>query len=261
MAESTEEFVFDPEGLSGFEPTPSPEEGARRMLVSAVWGNVPMHVLTSHGMEATWVEPEYPEPCRLYAYSRGYCMTGCKHPGMDISMPKGTELHAIEGGNVFEIRNPGKSGSIEVRVRVANGDQHLYNHMSRSVVAKGQNVATGELLGFSGVANSPHLHFELRRPNSACDQGVAILDPEELLTTGVVVREPFAAGDRIKVIDPPLNFRTGPGLDAEIVGELDEGTGLVVVSGPKNADGFDWYEVTKDDNTKGWVAGSFCDLA
>jgi hypothetical protein len=261
MAEGTEEVIMDPEGLVGFEPTPSPEESARRMLVSAVWDNVPMRVLTEHGMEATWVGGDYPEPCRLYAYSRGYCMTGCKHPGMDISMPKGTPLRAIEGGNIFAIRNPGVSGSIEVRVRVANGDQHLYNHMSRAAVAEGQNVATGDLLGFSGVSNSPHLHFELRRPNASCTNGVAIIDPEELLTIGGVVREPFAAGARIKVIDPPLNFRTGPGLDAEIVGELDEGTGLVVVSGPVDADGFEWYQVTRDDNTMGWVAGSFCDLA
>jgi len=263
--ENTMPTTVDPEGLVGVEPSPPRERGTREVLVSPVWGNVPMTVLANHGREATWLGNEYPEPCTLYAYAWNYCMEGCTHPGMDIAMPEGTELHAIEGGNVFTIRNPGVSGSIEVRVRVANGDQHLYNHMSRSVVNEGQDVAAGDLLGFSGVANSPHLHFELRRPNGSCTQGVAIVNPKDLLTGGGDEPPPpppppsFAAGDRIKVVDPPLRFRTGPGLDADIIEELDAGVELVVVSGPQEADGYAWYQATKaDDNTEGWLAGKYC---
>ena len=251
--------TIDPEGLIGAEEhPPPPEPGARRMIVSTVWGGTPMNVLSDHGREATWLS-DYPDSCGLYAYSRGYCMRGCKHPGMDISMPAGTELFAIEGGHVFAIRNPGVSGSIEVRVRTATRHEHLYNHMSRSVVNEGQNVAAGDLLGFSGVANSPHLHFELRVPDGSCANGVAIVDPEDLLTSGGVVLTPFAAGERIRVVNPPLRFRTGPGLNADIIEELDAGVELVVVSGPQQADGHDWYQVTKvDGNAEGWLAGQFC---
>jgi murein DD-endopeptidase MepM/ murein hydrolase activator NlpD len=255
----------DPEGLIGADEHPPIDagEGTRRMIVSSVWGGTPMRVLTEHGMEATWLGGQYPEPCGLYAYARGYCMTGCKHPGMDISMPAGTELRAIEGGNVFQIRNPGVSGSIEVRVRAANGHQHLYNHMSRSVVAKGTNVTEGQLLGYSGVANSPHLHFELRVPNAACRNGVAIVDPEGLLTSGGTSggggSTSFDAGDRIRVVNPPLRFRTGPGLSAEIIEELPLGAELTVMAGPQDVDGYAWYQARKvDDDTEGWLAGQFC---
>lgn len=243
----------DLEGLIGAdEHPPEPRDGSRRMIVSAVWGGVPMRVLTDHGLEATWLGSDYPEPCRLYAYSRGYCMTGCKHPGMDISMPAGTALHAITGGNVFQIRNPGVSGSIEVRVRTTNGHQHLYNHMSRSAVNKGQDVAAGDLLGFSGVANSPHLHFELRIPNADCRQGVAIVDPESLLVSGGDVSKPFAVGDRFRVTEE-LNLRKGAGTGHDIIAVLPASTTGTITGGPSSADGFTWWQV-QTSLGEGWVA-------
>jgi hypothetical protein len=239
----------DPEGLIGADehpPIPAEGEGARRrMLASPVWNDIPRSVLTGHGMEATWLR-DYPEPCRLYAYSRGYCMSGCKHPGIDISMPEGSELRAIAGGHVYAIRNPGISGSIEVRVRTASRHEHLYNHMSRSVVAEGTNVTAGQLLGYSGTANSPHLHFELRIPNAACTHGMAIVDPESLLAG-------WRPGDRFRVTDE-LNLRTGPGTDHDIIALLPAGTTGTITGGPSSANGYTWWQVVTTPG-EGWVAG------
>ena len=47
-----------------------------------------------------------------------------------------------------------------------DGSQTLYAHLSSFAVAKGDRVAAGQRIGFSGTTGNstgPHLHFELHR--------------------------------------------------------------------------------------------------
>jgi murein DD-endopeptidase MepM/ murein hydrolase activator NlpD len=56
----------------------------------------------------------------------------------------------------------------------------MYGHLSRALVAPGQQVAAGEVIGLSGNtgnSSAPHLHFELRR------RGV-VVDPLTLVREG-----------------------------------------------------------------------------
>jgi uncharacterized protein YgiM (DUF1202 family) len=69
----------------------------------------------------------------------------------------------------------------------------------------------------------------------------------------------FDENDVVEVIDGSLNLRESAGLSADVLEVLDEGTELTIVSGPENADGIAWYEVTADD-LDGWVAGGFLQL-
>jgi uncharacterized protein YraI len=169
---------------------------------------------------------------------------------MDITMPEGTELRAIAGGTVYMIRNPGRPGYIEVRVRTADRHEHLYNHMSRSVVAEGADVTAGQLLGYSGTNNSPHLHFELRIPNTDCDRGVAIVDPESLLRQSVAVD--WKAGDRFQVT-AELNLRAAAGTGSAVVALLPAGTTGTITGGPSSADGYTWWQVETSLGS-GWVS-------
>jgi rare lipoprotein A len=85
-------------------------------------------------------------------------------------------------------------------------------------------------------------------------------------TEGWVVEEylAFGAGGNAAQIKPgspalvedgPLNFRDGPGFRASIQAELATGTWLMVVSGPREADGYHWYEVDTSTGRSGWVIG------
>lgn len=92
---------------------------------------------------------------------------GNGHNAIDIGMPVGTPVLAALSGTVLATGNtdtaPGcYSFGKWVMVKHANGLATLYSHLSSIGVAKGQPVATGEVIGNSGMtgyATGPHLHF------------------------------------------------------------------------------------------------------
>lgn len=151
-----------------------------RYITSRVWGGMSRYLLTEHLMEATW-DPTYRTSCDMYAYARSYGVVGCKHPGLDISMPHGSRITAARAGKIVTIRNPGISGRIAVMVEDTLGERQEYVHLSSSSVSVGQSVTVGQQLGFSGTLNSPHLHFE-HRIKASTPSGWAFKHPEAVLT-------------------------------------------------------------------------------
>ena len=92
---------------------------------------------------------------------------GMGHNGIDfrasIGTPTKTTLSGIvEGiGNTDSIRGCYSYGKW-ILVKHNNGLSTLYAHLSLIKVKQGQSVATGEVIGYSGVsgyATGPHLHF------------------------------------------------------------------------------------------------------
>ncbi len=96
------------------------------------------------------------------------------HRGIDLSTPVGTPVFAITAGRVeiagddpsfsdpvIKLRHfrPGRTSCSTVGCYYS-----LYLHMNSWVVAPGDNVAKGQLIGYSGVSASgfEHLHFEIR---------------------------------------------------------------------------------------------------
>jgi uncharacterized protein YgiM (DUF1202 family) len=77
-----------------------------------------------------------------------------------------------------------------------------------------------------------------------------------------VASEPVAGGFRVgswvTVVDPPINLRSGPGVDALAVEALDEGPFLLVQAAPERVDGHDWYLVDYR-GVQGYAAGEFLD--
>ena len=85
------------------------------------------------------------------------------HAGIDIPAPKGTPVGSAADGRVVIAARGGGFGKFVV-VEHADGVTTRYAHLSRITVRVGQYVktrATVGLVGATGEASGPHLHFEV----------------------------------------------------------------------------------------------------
>lgn len=86
------------------------------------------------------------------------------HLGVDYAAPTGTPVRSVGQGIVDVAGTQGGFGNV-VMVKHANGHTTVYAHLSKISVRKGQAVAQGQtvgLVGATGWATGPHLHFEFR---------------------------------------------------------------------------------------------------
>jgi peptidoglycan hydrolase-like protein with peptidoglycan-binding domain len=93
------------------------------------------------------------------------------HPGLDLPAPTGTPVASAAAGKVAWAAPADGYGNLVV---VANGHgvRTFYAHLSRIDVHVGQSVTVGSqlgLVGATGEATGPHLHFEVRVRNAAVD--------------------------------------------------------------------------------------------
>jgi murein DD-endopeptidase MepM/ murein hydrolase activator NlpD len=88
-----------------------------------------------------------------------------RHSGVDIAAPEGSPIKSATDGTVVAAGYDTMLGNY-VDVRAQLGMSYVYGHMSRILVSQGMRVSTGTLLGlvgYTGYATGPHLHFEVRR--------------------------------------------------------------------------------------------------
>ena len=86
------------------------------------------------------------------------------HLGVDYAAPTGTPVRSVGQGIVDVAGAQGGFGNV-VMIKHANGHTTVYAHLSKINVRKGQSVAQGQtvgLVGATGWATGPHLHFEFR---------------------------------------------------------------------------------------------------
>mgnify|MGYP001582515584 CR=1 FL=1 len=100
-----------------------------------------------------------------FALSGAY--NGKAHNGIDLSAPVGTKIFAPLTGTV---RNTGNTDLVPgcyswgqwILIDHPNGLSTLFSHLSHIAVSPGQQVATGDVIGYTGrtgYATGPHLHF------------------------------------------------------------------------------------------------------
>lgn len=94
---------------------------------------------------------------------------GRLHQGLDLASPTGSPIMASASGTVIF---SGRQGSYGLLVMVDHGHGLItkYAHCSKSVVTLGQHVEAGEtiaLVGQTGRATGPHLHFEVVQAGEA----------------------------------------------------------------------------------------------
>ena len=98
------------------------------------------------------------------------CPGGHFHSGIDLAAPTGTPVLA-PGGGVARVGAGGPCG-IHIAIDQGAGIETLFCHLSESVVADGEAVHPGDLIGrigATGFATGPHLHFEVHRNGRAVD--------------------------------------------------------------------------------------------
>lgn len=116
---------------------------------------------------------------------------GRMHKGIDIGVSY-QPIYAAASGIAYNAYNPGGYGTY-VMLFHGNGYVTLYGHLSTSKVADGQTVSKGQVIaisGNSGGSTGPHLHFEIRKAESASDFfSKSPLDPLQYLPGGYTLNE------------------------------------------------------------------------
>lgn len=129
------------------------------------------------------------------------------HTGTDFRASVGTKVKAVLSGVVeatgdTDLACPNASYGKWVLVKHANGLSSLYAHLDLISVSKGQVVATGEKVGYSGntgYSTGPHLHLGLY-----ASQGVRVSSLPSNACKGAIYTIPVA--DPKAYLDPMAYF-------------------------------------------------------
>jgi len=111
-----------------------------------------------------------------------------RHLGTDFAAPTGTPARTVGDGIVTFAGVQNGYGNV-IFIKHRNNTETVYAHLSKILVKRGQNVGQGEtigLVGSTGWATGPHLHFEVR-------VGGVQYDPMKMARQSETVPVPAAA--------------------------------------------------------------------
>lgn len=91
------------------------------------------------------------------------------HKGVDIIIPKGTPVIATADGTVRLSRTMSGYGQLIV-IEHVDKINSAYAHLSKMLVKEGDVIKEGDIIGLSGATGrvtTPHLHYEVRKGETA----------------------------------------------------------------------------------------------
>jgi murein DD-endopeptidase MepM/ murein hydrolase activator NlpD len=97
---------------------------------------------------------------------------GGHNDGINLSLPMGSDIHAVEGGRVAYAGNELKGYGNLILIRHPNGWVSAYAHADQLLVRANDDVRRGQVIakaGMSGSVDQPQLHFELRQGSRPVD--------------------------------------------------------------------------------------------
>ena len=107
----------------------------------------------------------------------GATRNGERNDGINIAASRNTPIRAAASGTVNYADSLNGYGNL-VLIKHSNGYVTAYAHADRLLVARGDFVAKGQVIGYAGQTgdvNSPQVHFEIRN-------GTTPVDPQRYLT-------------------------------------------------------------------------------
>ncbi|MBK5283086.1 MAG: M23 family metallopeptidase [Nitrospiraceae bacterium] len=100
------------------------------------------------------------------------------HDGLDIGSAANAPVQAPAQGRVTTVGFDSKLGNL-VKIDHGFGIETLYGHLAKALVKEGQRVKRGEvvgLVGSTGLATGPHLHYMVKVHGQALDPVKYILE-------------------------------------------------------------------------------------
>jgi murein DD-endopeptidase MepM/ murein hydrolase activator NlpD len=100
------------------------------------------------------------------------------HDGLDIGAAANAPVQAPAQGRVTSVGFDPKLGNV-VKLDHGFGIETLYGHLAKALVKEGQRVKRGDvvgLVGSSGLATGPHLHYMVKVNGQTFDPTKYILD-------------------------------------------------------------------------------------
>lgn len=106
------------------------------------------------------------------------------HNGIDYAAPRGTPVLASGNGEVEFIGSRGDYGNLVI-IKHASGLSSWYGHLDSFApgLTRGKRVKQGDILGLvgmTGLATGPHLHYEVRQNDQPIDPAEAAIVHERL---------------------------------------------------------------------------------
>lgn len=113
--------------------------------------------------------------------------SGRPHRGIDIFVPKWTEVKASESGRVIRVvdgrfsqKDSRKRAGLWIDIEDVSGQLYRYLHLGEAYVGAGAVVKQGDLLAAvapphtSGLGKDVHIHFEIREKSRDGEYGKPI---------------------------------------------------------------------------------------
>jgi hypothetical protein len=93
------------------------------------------------------------------------------HSGIDIAVPRGTQIQAAGNGVVLAADSVEGHGN-RIIIQHTQGFTSHYSHLLKINVTKNENLISGKVIGLvgsTGLSTAPHLHFEIQNNGKALD--------------------------------------------------------------------------------------------
>ena len=88
------------------------------------------------------------------------------HDGVDMSAYTNSPIYAARSGKVTAASYQADGAGYYVNINHGDGFSSIYMHMTRYIVAKGDYVKQGQVIGYvgsTGLSTGPHLHFGIAK--------------------------------------------------------------------------------------------------
>ena len=154
--------------------TPSLERLARQLPpgFEEATGAAAQALALSTAFGLAWPVPEHTPVTSPFGY-RLHPVLGKRklHTGVDLSVPEGTPVRAVEEGTVRRASWDAVNGKVLI-LDHGRGVTTAYCHNSELLVQPGQRVKRGELIaqsGNTGRSTGPHLHYQIELSSQPVD--------------------------------------------------------------------------------------------